>query len=186
MRRLLLTLIVLLVPAVLIGWSLDRGDSGRVPAVQISLQTGEHPEHPAGSEHPEHPAAETTANEPPAVKKPVTVEDVATYLEGYAAEAAAEKRGWMEIRDEVTDRTLKLKLDRVHRERLSKTGEGTYFVCADFKDPEGKVYDLDFWVKETAEGLAVTETTIHKEAGAPRYNWVEKDGIWSRMPLSEK
>ena len=66
---------------------------------------------------------------------------------------------------------------------LAKTDQGTYFVCADFKTPEGRVYDLDFWVKETRDGLSVTETTIHKEEGEPRYNWVEESGIWQRRPL---
>ncbi len=142
----------------------------------------EHPEHPAteeGSAAKEH--LEHTVKE----KKPLTIESVALYLEGYAAEHAAKQGGWMKLQDEEKEKTLELKLDKVHRERLAKTGEGTYFVCADFLTPEGKSYDLDFWVKETDKGLEVTETTIHKEEGVARYNWVEKDGIWSRKPLEK-
>jgi hypothetical protein len=155
----------------------------------------EHPEHPAGTEgsgtqeHPEHPATEEGSAAKEHLehvvkeKKPLTIESVALYLEGYAAKHAVEQGGWMKLQDEEKEKTLELKLDKIHRERLAKTGEGTYFVCADFLTPEGKAYDLDFWVKETDKGLEVTETTIHKEEGVARYNWVEKDGIWSRKPL---
>ncbi len=96
---------------------------------------------------------------------------------------AEEQGGWMTIRDEQAGVDLKLKLDKIHRERLAKTSEGTYFVCADFKTPQGKLYDLDFWVWEAGDELSVTETTIHKESGKPRYNWVEEDGVWKQKPL---
>lgn len=141
----------------------------------------EHPEegeHPAEAEHPEGGA------EHPVSERPTpTIETVAVYLEGYVAKKASQEGGWMKIRDERANTTLKLKLDKIHRERLARTDKGTFFVCADFKTPEGKVYDLDFWVKDTQEGLTVTETTIHKEEGKPRYMWVEEDGIWSQKPL---
>ncbi len=59
-----------------------------------------------------------------------------------------------------------------------------YFVCADFTSPEGKkTYDLDFWVKGEPRGLTVTDTTIHKEAGVPRYSWLEGADTWRRKPL---
>ena len=62
----------------------------------------------------------------------------------------------------------------------AKTAEGTYFVCADFTTPEGKTYDLDFWVRQVDGGLTIAETTIHKEEGRGRYNWFEEGGIWKR------
>jgi hypothetical protein len=133
----------------------------------------------ARQEHPEHP------ERPTAPKAPLTIETVAKFLEGYVAKAAAEHDGWMMVHDDVANTDLKLKLDKIHRDRLAKIAEGKYFVCADFSTPEKKSYDLDFWVKETDRGLEVTETTIHKEDGKPRYNWVEKDGIWTRQPLAQ-
>ncbi len=111
---------------------------------------------------------------------------MANFLEGYVGEKASEQGGWMGVRDDETGKPLKLQLDKIHRERLAKTAEGTYFVCADFYTPEGRTYDLDFWVVETDHGLRVTETTVHKEEGKPRYTWVKKDGIWSRKSLSDK
>ena len=86
----------------------------------------------------------------------------------------------MKVRDDVSGGDLALKLDKIHRERLSKTSEGTYFVCADFMTRQGKSYDLDFWVEHSADGLQVAETTIHKEEGVARYMWFEEDGRWER------
>jgi hypothetical protein len=136
----------------------------------------EHPEHPGveGAEHPEHPAPK---------KEPVTIESVAVFLEGYVAEEAKAHDGWYRIEDEKAGRTLELRLDKIHRERLAKTAERTYFVCADFQTADGKLYDLDFWVEETDEGLTVTESMVHKEEGKPRYSWIENHGIWTRKPL---
>ncbi len=70
---------------------------------------------------------------------------------------------------------LQLKMVRIHRERIAKTAEGVYFICADFETREGKQYDLDFWVMEKDGNLAITDTTIHQEAGQPRYLWVESE-----------
>ncbi len=142
----------------------------------------EHPEGEAEEEHPEGEKKPEGEEEPPPPppREPVTIEAVAQFLEGYVAEEAAMHDQWLRIHDSKTNKDLKLQLDKIHRERLSRTAEKTYFVCADFKSPEGKTFDLDFWVKETDDGLTVTETTVHKEEGTARYTWVEKDGTWSR------
>lgn len=145
-----------------------RGESVDSTMAEVALQTAEHPEHPDEAEHPAKK------------KAPVTIEAVALYIEGYVVEKAAEGDGWMKVPDDKTGKDMSLKLDKIHRDRLAKTDEGTYFVCADFKERGGKLYDLDFWVKDTGEGLSVTETTVHKEDGVRRYTWIEKDGVWSR------
>ena len=118
--------------------------------------------------------------EPEEEREPPTIEAVALFLEGKVAVWTTEQGGWMKVADDVTGGDLELRLDKIHRERLSKTSKGTYFVCADFTTPEGKTWDLDFWVKDTADGLEVDETTIHKEEGVARYMWYEEDGVWVR------
>ncbi len=114
---------------------------------------------------------------------PVTIEDVAAHIESHVAEMASAHGGAFVIRDDVAGTDLSLQLDLVHKERLAHTAEHTYFVCADFKTDEGKVYDLDFWVQNTPDGLEVTESMVHKEEGEPRYNWLEQDGVWVRQPV---
>ena len=150
-------------------------------AICLALGVGtvwaqEHPEHPEQQEPPEHP-------DQPKIDKPVTVEAVADYVEWMMEKRTAESGGWWTVHDDKENTDLKLQLDKVHRERLAKTADKTYFVCADFKTPEGKVYDLDFWVVETEDSLEITETMVHKEEGQPRYNWYEEGGIWKRKPV---
>ncbi len=166
----------------LITFSPAFSQSGEHPTggQQEEHPTEQHGEHPT-EEHGEHPTEQ--AEHPTRGEKSVTIESVADFLEGYVERESTD--GWMEVRDEEKDKTLQLALDKIHRERLTLTEEGTYFVCADFTNPEGKTYDIDFWVKKTPEGLEVTDTMAHKEAGEPRYQWMEKDGTWTRKPVSE-
>lgn len=112
-----------------------------------------------------------------------TLEVVAQFLEGYSKDKTKEQGGWLQVPDLEANETLKLRLDKIHRERLSKVGDRAYFVCADFLNAEGKRYDLDFWVKNEGGKLAVTNTSIHKVSGVPRYIWVEREGLWVQLPV---
>jgi hypothetical protein len=163
----------MLVCALVVGFPCLMTQAGEHPA--------EHPEHPEkAAEHPEHPAEHP---EHPTNDDPPSMEDVASFLEDYAKKSAEAGGGWMTIADDQTKGDRKMVLDKIHRERLAKTGEKTYFVCADFKADDGKIWDLDFWVSQSEHGLTVSETMIHKEAGVARYSWFEADGIWKRKPL---
>lgn len=137
----------------------------------------EHPhEHP--SEHPsEHPKKSKKA----ARKPSITMKDLAKAIEKYVKDDSDLKGGYFLVYDPVGKKTLELVLDKVHKERLAKVSENTYFACADFKTPEGKVYDLDIFMKgSSADSLTVTEVSVHKEDGKARYGWVEKKGIWKK------
>ena len=87
-----------------------------------------------------------------------TLEEVAQVIEAYVARDSELKGGYFLVYDEQEDVSLRLHLDKVHRQRLSKIKDGLYFVCADFMAPDGTVYDLDFWM--TASKLtALLETS---------------------------
>lgn len=137
------------------------------------------------SEHPaEHP---TRARQKAESKSDVTLGDVTTYIEGYVKDKS--KDGLFKVADKSAKKDLSLKLDKIHRERLSRVGPDTSFVCADFKTPDAKkVYDLDFFVQGASKDkLAVLEdkTSVHKEDGKARYTWTlnEKTGIWEQKPV---
>ena len=88
--------------------------------------------------------------------------------------------------DEKAGEELKLTLDKVHRKRLSKVGWNQYFACADFKTPDGKIYDLDVFMRGTnKDNLTFSKFSIHKEAGKERYTWYEKGGIWKKKAVGE-
>ena len=83
----------------------------------------------------------------------------------------------------MTKKTWLLKLDHVHRERLSRLDENTYFACTDFKSNDGHTVDVDFFMKDKDGKLAMSDATVHKIDGKARYNWEEKDGFWKRVPV---
>ena len=91
--------------------------------------------------------------------------------------------GWYKMEDPKTNQTLSMKLDHVHRERLAKLDAKTYFACPDFKTDDGHMVDVDFFMKDDGEKLVMSDATIHKIDGKPRYNWKEKDGYWERVPV---
>ncbi len=127
-------------------------------------------------------AAQTEQEKRQIPEAPPTIEVVAQYLEAYAKQQSAAHGGWMVV-DDPEGQPLKLHLERIHRDALAKTGEKAYYVCADFKSPEGKRYDLDFWIEGDGEKLTVSDLTIHKVDGVPRYLWVNFDGYWKRISV---
>jgi len=142
----------------------------------------EHPEHPekaaaAKKEHPEH------QEHPKAAATMVTKEMMTEAITGHIKIDAALKGGYYCVYDAKSKMPLALTLDKVHLDKLAKVSEGLYFACSDFKATNGTMYDLDFFMKSTPGGLMVSEVAVHKEAGKPRYGWVEKDGIWSKQPM---
>ncbi len=133
----------------------------------------EHPsEHPNSQEHPsEHPEEKKESK--------ITIEDVAIAAEKYVKDRYVD--GFFVFNDENTGQTLKLKLDKIHKERLSPIGSDTYFVCADFIAEDGTKYDIDFFMKGTsADSLEVYDLTIHKVNGKPLYVWVKVGEVWKR------
>lgn len=69
-----------------------------------------------------------------------------------------------------------LTLVRVH-ERVGKTGD-YYYSCTDMTDAAtGDVLDLDFDVADTGTALNVVAVRIHKDNGAPRYTYDDKDNL---------
>lgn len=132
-------------------------------------------------EHPtEHPTAKKTDKK---AQGAVSMADLSAAIKNYVAKDAELKGGYYLVYDPVGKNTLELTLDKVHEERLSKVSDRVYFACADFKTADGKVYDLDIFMKGDKSKLEVNEVTVHKEAGNPRYGWVEENGVWKRKPV---
>ena len=59
---------------------------------------------------------------------------------------------------------LELEFVTIHNPVRKVKGEG-YFACTDFRvrgEPE-KLYDIDFWLNQQGDKLAVTAVRIHKQ-----------------------
>ena len=126
-------------------------------------------------EHPsEHPAGEQSA---------VTTETIADAIEKLVEDKSKKEKGYFIVEDKEADKKLYLKLDRIHKERLSAIDKDSYFACVDFTSKDGKTYDIDFFLKDTAGGLKVTETMVHKQEGKERYTWEKKGEFWLKKAV---
>lgn len=129
----------------------------------------------------EHPQEHPTKKE---VK--ITKDSLAEVIEEYVKKDAELRGGYFLVYDKKAKMTLALKLVRVHKDRLSMVEKDVYFACADFKTTEGKLYDLDIFMKgNEKDNLKVTEISIHKEEGNPRYTWHEDGGVWKKKPVKD-
>ena len=113
----------------------------------------------------------------------MTKESLSRAIRSWVEHDAAMRGGYLLVFDAVQGKALALTLDRVHEDRLSKVSENRYFACADFRDRDGTVYDVDVFMEGSdASHLRTTEVYVHKKAGVARYNWREnEDGTWERV-----
>lgn len=115
----------------------------------------------------------------------VTKDELAGIIKRFVERQAAFQGGKFVFYDREGNKALALDLQKVRDERLTKTGETSYVMCAEFKSTEGKLYDLDFFmVSEGRRRPRVTEIAIHKAEGKERYSWVEENGIWKKKTLT--
>jgi hypothetical protein len=139
------------------------------PALVAQEKPKEHPK-----EHPEHPNS----------GKKVSLDEIDKAIQGHIATVAKNSGGRFPVKDDVLNKTWQLELVRVHRDRLQALENGSYFACVDFKAEDGTMVDVDFFLKKQGDELVVTDTSVHKVSGKPRYNYQEKDGVWRKVPVA--
>lgn len=128
---------------------------------QASTAFGEHPsDHPAGEQ------------------SDVTTKAISEAIEHHVKKSSKPSDGYFVVDDSEAKQLLYLKMDKIHKERLSAVKKDLYFACVDFTNKDGKSYDIDFFLKDSSSGLKVTETIIHKKEGKSRYNWEQKGDFW--------
>lgn len=134
------------------------------------------------AEHPgqEHPGA-THEHEHPGEKAMLSQGDIIKGIKGHIDEVTAANNGYYPLNDSWEGKDLRLKLVKVHEDRVSYIKkEDAYFACTDFITTGGTKYDVDFWMKKGDKGkLEVYQTKIHKKDGTPRFTYKD-DGI---MPV---
>lgn len=138
-----------------------------ISALAVSQEKKEHPkEHPS-----EHPKSENK----------LSTGDIDKAIRGHIEKISAAANGRFPVKDDVLNKTWDLKLVRVHNDKLQALADGRYFACVDFEAPDATMVDVDFFLKKEGDGLAVTDTTVHKINGKARYGYQEKDGVWVRV-----
>ena len=143
----------------------------------------EHPEHPKKDELKKQPPEKVEQADRSESTKEMTLDALADAITDYIEHDSKLKGGFFLVYDTQEKKPLQLELVKVHKERLSSLGNGVYFACTDMKASHAVVYDLDFFMKQTGDGLETTEITVHKKAGKPRYNWKEENGIWKKVKV---
>ncbi len=155
-------------------------------ALALPAAAGEHPEHPKGHEHPgkeqadkhEHPGREKNA-----AHKELMKEFVRAVEDDIAAKTAG-GGGKFTVSDDVLKKDWGLKLQRIHKHKIARLSENSFFACADFKETEGKgKLDLDFYVTKTGADWKVDKVLVHKVEGKPRFTYNEKNEM---VPVAEK
>ena len=134
-------------------------------------------------EHPEHPKASDKSKTK--TEHTYSMDEVAKAITAQIEAEQKKNDGSYKMEDKETNKTWTMKLDKVHRERLARLDPKTYFACSDFKSDDGHIVDVDFFMKDDGEKLVMSDATIHKVDGQPRYNWQEKDGYWVRVPVAK-
>ena len=82
------------------------------------------------------------------------------------------------------EKTLKLRLVRIHFEYLAVLTRTEHFACVDLAGDDGEFYDVDFFLEGRPGSMKVTETTVHKINGQPLYLWEQQeDNSWDRVPV---
>ena len=134
-----------------------------------------HPEHPKSSKGTEHPKEKKEAG--------LTRSELAGAIKKWVDKESARNDGWLKVDDPVQQKTLQLKLQKVHEERLSQVKPDVYFACADFVEKDGTKYDIDVFMQgKTKEDLEYSDVSVHKINGKARYAWSEENGTWKKKP----
>ena len=106
--------------------------------------------------------------------------DIKAGIEGHIRQQMTAGDGVFRFADK--DKELELKLVRVHMEYLAQLGPTSHFACVDLATANGDVYDVDFFLEGEPGDMQVSETTLHKRNGQPRYVWEqEEDDTWVRV-----
>jgi transglutaminase-like putative cysteine protease len=112
----------------------------------------------------------------------VVTKDIQNGIEKHIEEQTRLGQGYFEI--PYDGEQLRLKLVRVHIEYLANMGPRRHFACVDLASTDGDVYDVDFFLAGDPGAMTVTETTVHKINGQPRYAWEQRpDKTWQRVPV---
>jgi hypothetical protein len=143
-------------------------------ALLLAASPGFAQEHPAGHEHPEK------GEHPTEKAKTVSTADLDKAIKARIAEKTKSDGGVFKVEDKVLNKTWELTLVKVHTDKLTPLSADTYFACTDFKAKDGTLVDVDFYLKSQDGKLVITDTTVHKINGKPRFNYVEKNGVWVR------
>lgn len=121
-----------------------------------------------------------TASADTSAQRKTSIADIEREIRRHIEEVV-EEDGYFTL--DTDTQNLQLQLVRVHTEYLSVLDTNEFFACVDLATSDGDVYDVDFFLRGTAENMSVTRSDLHKLNGKPYYSWKQKeDGSWTQVP----
>lgn len=115
----------------------------------------------------------------------VSTDSLADAIASYVAAESKTRAGTFPVPSPSGGDPFGLTFAKVHRERVSRLADGRYFACADFKGSDGNTYDVDIFMRAESKGLVPSDIIVHKINGTPLFNWHERDGAWSAVPIAK-
>lgn len=162
--------------------------------LSISLNSQEHPqEHPTDGEHEQHEEhPEKEGHEHPEKhhqkKARKTEKAFLEALDSYLAYKLEEtdalpKQGMLPVQ-RLNGKPFHIKgdlsLDKIHRDKVIRYAENTYFVCSDFiatHNGEETTYDFDFFMTHTEDGWRMGLALLHKINGEKQITYSENKPV---------
>lgn len=126
----------------------------------------------------EHPGTKMGREEHPGAKTMLSAGQIIKGIKDHINQVTKANAGYYPLYDAQEGRDLRLKLVKVHEDKVSYLKkDDAYFACTDFVTEDGKAtYDIDFWMKKADDDkLQVYMTKIHKKDGTPRYTYKDDE-----------
>lgn len=178
MKKIFCIFLVLMAAAFFSNLSLAAEHPGEAAEAEHKEHPGKAAEHPGKARETEHPphgiAPGKSVGEHPGAGSALSAASVIKGIKSHIKNITAANAGLFAITDPVQKKALKLKLVRIHEDKVSYIKkDDAYFACTDFKIEDGsEMYDIDFWMKADKKGnLKVYQTKIHKKDGKPRFTY---------------
>ncbi len=109
----------------------------------------------------------------------VTAKELTDAVKVFVDRVIKDGGGFLLMEDEIERKELKLKLKKINKDETRSINYEMHFVCVEFKDEAGVIYDLDIFMEGSrAEELHISRIKIHKVAGKARYIWKKENGFW--------
>ncbi|MFB6305896.1 MAG: hypothetical protein ABEH43_02715 [Flavobacteriales bacterium] len=86
------------------------------------------------------------------------------------------------------NKSLDLKLVKVHKKKFYKMNDSIAFICADFLDKDSVLYDVDVFMKKpkgAKKYKVISNRMIHKVNHYPVFSWYKDNGEWNRCRIRD-
>jgi hypothetical protein len=106
----------------------------------------------------------------------VSAQEIKATLTKYIADNSDKNGIYTHIDADRDNAVMRLKFVKIHDPVRIMEKKGQYFACTDFEvvGENGKLHDLDFWMKPTDTGLEIVRRKVHKDPFMTNNKWEKR------------